>query len=137
MKLGITGSSTFSDYEHLVQVLEKIPVPITLIVTGGGMGAEKMARRYARMSGISVLVHHAKPEREVGEDGVITAKAFHVRNMLLVHDSDNILVFAHLGTQRVNELRGLAQVAGKRCNVVYLEHQVQPSKVASRYGETV
>lgn len=58
MKLAVVGSRTFNDYDilknKLIQINER--VPITLIISGGAYGADKMAERWAAENNIKTLI---------------------------------------------------------------------------------
>lgn len=135
MKLGITGAATYQDYAHFQRVVQAIPVPITLIVTGGRDGVEKMARRYAREHELSVLIHNKKTDCTID-----WMKAF---DLLLASDADNLLAFQYPGTQTCALLKWAAKKTGKRLNTVYLEPNTDeqpealPHSIASRYGEDI
>lgn len=129
MKLGITGSLEYKDYEHFKSVLLAIPVPITLIVTGGQEGIEKMARRYGREHHLPVLIHHAKAAAHI--DWLVK------RNAVLVNDADTLLVFNYPGTRTLGLIKSMAANAGRKCKVVYLTPDRKPESIAARYGETI
>ena len=129
MKLGITGASTYRDYDHFQHVMDKISVPITLIVTGGRDGVEEMARRYARQHDLSILIHHARTNPNLD-----WMRRFH---LLLTADADNILAFNYPGTHTASLLKSVARVAGKRLNMVCLEADAVPHAIAARYGEEI
>lgn len=57
MKVAVIGSRTFADYELLRQTLEHIY--ITEIISGGDLGADQLAERYAEDKNIPVrLIPH-------------------------------------------------------------------------------
>ena len=47
MKLIIAGSHTFTDYQHLCQVLAPDRHRITQVLTGGARGADQLGNRWA------------------------------------------------------------------------------------------
>jgi len=57
MKLAIVGSRTFEDYDQLKAEIN--PTNITEIVSGGAMGADTLAEKYAREFGIPITIFHA------------------------------------------------------------------------------
>ena len=58
MKLAVVGSRTFNDYDllknKLIQINER--VPITLIISGGAHGADKLAEKWAAENKIETLI---------------------------------------------------------------------------------
>ena len=129
MKLGITGAASYRDYDHFTRVLNAISVPVTLIVTGGRDGVEKMARRYGREHEIPTLLHYQK-----ATESPEPLLAFHA---LLMADADNVLGFHYVGTHTAALLKGVATRSGKRLNMVYLEPDHVPQSIAGRYGEEI
>ncbi|MGK6352242.1 DUF2493 domain-containing protein [Parapedobacter sp. DT-150] len=55
MKTAIIGSRTFTDYEFLKEKLQHIE-GITQIISGGAMGADRLAERYAAEYGIDIVL---------------------------------------------------------------------------------
>lgn len=62
MKVAVIGSRTFSDYEFLKSTLQC--VYITEIISGGDLGADKLAERYAEEKNIPIRIipHTENPE---------------------------------------------------------------------------
>lgn len=62
LKIAVIGSRTFSDYDFLKDTLRCIH--ITEIVSGGDLGADKLAERYAQEKNIhlSIIPHTEHPE---------------------------------------------------------------------------
>ena len=58
MKLAVVGSRTFNDYNLLKEHLDKIHAitPITLIISGGAKGADKLAEKWAHQNNIETLI---------------------------------------------------------------------------------
>ena len=130
MKLGITGNPSYEDYDHFLEVMESIKVPINMIVTGNAGGVEKMARKYARSLGITILLHNHSPQTH-------GPNWFFRRNVLLVTDSDNVLVFAEPGSPMMGAVSSLTKRAGKKLNIAYIADEARLNSVASRYGEEI
>lgn len=141
MKLAITGSTKYADYDHFKQVVEAIPVPVHMLITGGQKGVEAMARQYAREKGLPVLVHHSRKE---GDDWLYR------RNILLLNDCDNALLFALGYSPTARRFERLGKKLGKRVNTVQIGEPTRPTfglaapieqthhhHLASRYGEEV
>ena len=62
MRVAVIGSRSFSDYEFLKRTLECLH--ITEIITGGSVGADQLAERYAQEKNIPVrlIPHTEHPE---------------------------------------------------------------------------
>lgn len=62
MKVAVIGSRTFADYEFLKSTLEC--VYISEIISGGDLGADKLAEKYAEEKGIPIRIipHTENPE---------------------------------------------------------------------------
>lgn len=62
MKIAVIGSRTFSDYDLLVDTLKCIH--ITQIVSGGDLGADKLAEKYSQEKNIPlhIIPHTEHPE---------------------------------------------------------------------------
>ena len=88
MILGIVGSRTFKDYITLKDfILEKIDInSVGRIVSGGARGADTLAIDFAKEYHIRWKIHKAYWD-EFGK------KAGHIRNGLIVRDSDLIIAF--------------------------------------------
>lgn len=54
MKVAVIGSRTFNDYEKLKQTLSLMT--ITLLISGGADGADKLGERYANEHGIPTKI---------------------------------------------------------------------------------
>lgn len=87
--MGVVGSRSFNDYELMKYHIETLIFysDITMIVSGGALGADTLAKRYADEHGIKPLVHYAQWD-VYGRDS-----AGFIRNELIVKDSNFILAF--------------------------------------------
>ena len=88
MKVAVVGSRGFNDYLKLSGVLDKIHSvkPITLIVSGGAVGADSLAETWAEESGIEKLIF--KPDwKKYGK------KAGFIRNTQIVENADSVVAF--------------------------------------------
>jgi hypothetical protein len=88
MKVGIVGSRGFSDYKFLEYILDRVfkerGMP-TRVVSGGAIGADTFAARYARDHKIPVSVFYPDWDRgrQAGFD----------RNQVIVNHSDYLIAF--------------------------------------------
>jgi len=83
-KIGVIGSRTFKDYELLKKELDKFP-PFILL-SGGAMGADRLAEKYATERGFEKIIH--LPDKKKYGRG-----AYHRRNELIVADADEMVAF--------------------------------------------
>ena len=89
MNIAIVGSRSFVDYAMLTSVMDEYrlrPEGIKTIISGGALGADKMAERYAKLHSIPVTIH-------LPEWNTYGKSAGAVRNQLIVNDSDMVVAF--------------------------------------------
>lgn len=84
MKVAVIGSRTFNNYESVKDKLDSIS-GITLIVSGGAMGADTLGERYARENDIPIRVY--KPDWTKGRG------AGFLRNTDIINDADIVVAF--------------------------------------------
>ena len=85
MRLGIVGSRTFNDFDFLCEKLKDF-TEISLIVSGGANGADKMGELYAKLNDIPTKIF--KPDwSKYGR------RAGYLRNIDIVEESDVIIAF--------------------------------------------
>ena len=63
MKIIIAGSPTFTDYQHLCQVLAPDRHRITQVITGGARGADQLGYRWAWKHAVRHQLFRAEWER--------------------------------------------------------------------------
>lgn len=85
MKLGIIGSRSFSDYTLLFKEVSKFE-NITLIISGGAVGADLLGERYAKEHKIPTRIFYPDWNR-------FGKRAGFLRNLDIVRNSDHIIVF--------------------------------------------
>lgn len=88
MKIGVIGSRFFDNYSLVKQKLDYIyqDIDITLIVSGGAIGADTFGEKWADENGIEKMIF--KPEwKKYGK------KAGFIRNKDIVLNSDRIVAF--------------------------------------------
>jgi hypothetical protein len=86
MKLIVAGSRTFTDYQHLCQVLAPDRYRITQVLTGGARGAELLAYRWAWKHAVKHQLFRADWERCGKSAGVR-------RNFQMAQAGDVLLAF--------------------------------------------
>lgn len=86
MKAAIIGSRNFSDYAYLEESMSAHLDRITLIVSGGALGADSLAEKFAEAHGIETLV--IKPDwKKYGK------AAGYIRNTDIISNSDEVFAF--------------------------------------------
>lgn len=90
MKVAIVGSRVFDDYSLLDKVITDYancqPSGITMIISGGAVGADKMAERYAREHSIPIKLY-------LPDWGTYGKSAGAIRNALIVQECDICFAF--------------------------------------------
>jgi len=88
MRLGIVGSRDFTDFDFMEQhIFQNFKVDyITAIVSGGAMGADILAERFADKYKIPTLIYEPKW-------ATYGKKAGYMRNIDIVKNSDHLLAF--------------------------------------------
>lgn len=84
MKVGVIGSRVFNNYELVVKTLSNFD--ITLIISGGAIGADTLGEKYANEHNIPILIF--KPDWEM-----YGKSAGMIRNTDIVDNSDVIVAF--------------------------------------------
>lgn len=83
----VVGSREFENWDQLKRVLEKtILSPEDEIVSGGAIGADSMAQRYAKEKGHNIHIYYPKY-------GVYGKPATFVRNKVIVKNADAVIAF--------------------------------------------
>jgi predicted Rossmann fold nucleotide-binding protein DprA/Smf involved in DNA uptake len=102
--LAIIGSRCFDDYALLCAEADSL-APMA-IVSGGAPGADSLARRYAQERAIPIREH--LPDKRYGSPA-----CFHIRNRLIIADSDVVLAFPRGAGRGTAAALALARRAGK------------------------
>jgi hypothetical protein len=87
MRLGIVGSRSFTNYKLFKRkILRKYKLSdIEVIVSGGAIGTDSLAERFANEYDIPLLIH--RPDWTKGKIAAV------IRNQKIVNDSDKIVAF--------------------------------------------
>lgn len=85
MKLAVIGNKEYSNYTQFCNILNKMK-NISLLVSGGAVGTDTMAKKYALQKGIKFL--EFPPEYEKFGN-----KAKHNRDRKIVEHCDRVLAF--------------------------------------------
>ena len=85
MKLAVIGTKKFTDFNFLSSTLKKIP-NIELIISGGALGTDTLAKKFAIQNKIEFL--EFPPDYKKYGD-----KAKHIRDKLIVEECDELIAF--------------------------------------------
>jgi len=85
MKLAVVGSKSFKDYEKLKEVLDEYE-DVEEIVSGGAVGADSLAERYAIEHHIPIKVFYPNWSKYGKAAGPI-------RNKLIIQRADKVVAF--------------------------------------------
>lgn len=84
MKVSVIGSRSFTNYELLTSILDRID--ITLLISGGANGADKLGERYANERGIPTKIFYPDWEKH-------GRKAGFIRNSDIINESEYVVAF--------------------------------------------
>ena len=88
LKLAVVGSREFNDYTLLTLFLDayKAKTPELILVSGGAVGADELAERYAKENNLQMIVF--KPDwKKYGKT------AGFLRNLTIVEEADEVIAF--------------------------------------------
>jgi len=85
LKIAVVGSRGFNDYDYMTSILNNIE-DITLIVSGGAPGADRLAEMYADQNNINKLILKADWDKYGKSAGMI-------RNKDIVDNAEFIIAF--------------------------------------------
>lgn len=89
MKIAIVGCQYYTNYIYFKQTLNKwinYNGNITTIISGGALGVDSLAEKYAKEYNINLIVHSADWTKYGKNAGLI-------RNTLIVNDCDKVIAF--------------------------------------------
>jgi hypothetical protein len=106
MRALVCGGSKYDDWAFMVNVLDRVHArrPITLLIEGGGAGADSFARRWAFQRGIQVATYSADVER-------YQHRAVAVRNAQMLREGCPELVVAFRGGHGTAHMVTIARAA--------------------------
>lgn len=84
VKLAVVGTRTFQNYALLCKTLDNYQ--ISLIISGGAAGADKLAEIYAKEKNIPIKIYYPEWEKYGKSAGPI-------RNEFIVRESDCVIAF--------------------------------------------
>jgi predicted Rossmann fold nucleotide-binding protein DprA/Smf involved in DNA uptake len=85
-KIAVVGSRAFTNYAQLDDTLKKFVNTEDIIVSGGAIGADSMAQRWAKENGHTIIIHHPNYAR-YGKGATF------VRNRQIVEEAKLVIAF--------------------------------------------
>ncbi len=104
--IGVVGSREFKNWEQLKRTIDEFIQEDDEIVSGGAVGADSMAQRYAKAYGYDIQIKYPKYARN-GKGATF------IRNKVIVENSDVVLAFYQKGRFQVGGTANSAQWARK------------------------
>ncbi len=89
MKIGVTGSRNFTDYEYLKSSLDSLNP--TEIISGGAKGADSLAKKYAGEKGLPII--ELLPKFKTDKATPYHPKWYIERNKQIAQDCDHLAAF--------------------------------------------
>ena len=87
VKLAITGSRKYHDYETLATILESLAPSATAIITGGAKGADELAARYAKANELELITIRPDYKKYYAKVAPL------IRNTEIVNRADQVIAF--------------------------------------------
>jgi hypothetical protein len=112
LKIGVVGSRSFNDYKLLKDTLDQWRDKVFLIVSGGALGADSLAERWAEENRVKRLIHRPEWDKYGKRAGFI-------RNQLIVNDSDMIISFWDGLSRGTEHTINIAKKEGKKVIIIY------------------
>jgi len=91
------GSREFKSYEQIQRTANDFIGNEDQIVSGGALGADSMAQRYAKENGLKIVIFYPRWRNIVDGKSVYDAGAGFKRNKRIVEESDIVLAFYQKG----------------------------------------
>ena len=124
-RIAVVGSREFKNYDQLKQVLDERVKPDDWLVSGGAMGADSMAQRYAKENGLHILIIY--PKWRI--NGQYRPGAGFERNKLIVENADVVVAFYQKGRFQQGGTANTAKWA-KELGVELIEFEEEESGVS-------
>lgn len=112
MKLAIIGGRDFNDYARLCRVMETAKTPITMIVSGGAIGADMLGAKWADE-------HDVAKEIFLPDWKNLGKKAGFIRNQQIIDNADAVLAFWNKVSKGTEHSISLANKKGLPMKIVY------------------
>jgi hypothetical protein len=109
MKVAVIGSRSFNDYERLKDTLSKIDV--SLLVSGGANGADKLGEQYANENNIPTKIFLPDWEKHGKAAGFL-------RNTDIINEADLVVAFWDQQSNGTRDSIQKAEKQGKKVMIV-------------------
>lgn len=113
--VGVIGSREFKNYSQLERELDKVMGPDDEIVSGGAVGADSMAQRYAKEKGYNIKIFYPKYWR-YGKPATFQ------RNKLIAEASSVVIAFYQKGRFQMGGTANTIEWC-KKLGVPYFEYE--------------
>jgi predicted Rossmann-fold nucleotide-binding protein len=127
MRLAIVGSRDYSDYvlfsERVNEYVAKNGMP-EMIVSGGAVGVDTMAEKWADEHGIPTLVHLPKYDKSATD--AENRQAPLRRNTLIINDATAVLAFVTAGSRGTWDSIRKAQAKKLPCTILLMSSSSSP-----------
>ena len=111
MKTAIIGTRTFENYTQLCEIIDNLEHKPTEIISGGAMGADALAERYAKENDLPLIVFKANWEKHGKAAGPF-------RNQTIVENCEQLVAFWDGQSKGTNHSIKTARAKGKLTKVV-------------------
>jgi YspA, cpYpsA-related SLOG family len=106
MRVAVIGSRTFSDYEFLKETLQH--VYITEMISGGALGADQLAERYAKEKNIPIRIIPHTENKDIPD----LSRTYSIINLAQL-----VIAFWDGKSQGTCDLVKFAQKSGKQVSI--------------------
>jgi predicted Rossmann fold nucleotide-binding protein DprA/Smf involved in DNA uptake len=113
-KTAIVGSRRFNDYELMKKVLDPVKDKIGMIISGGAIGADTLAQRYAKENGIVIVIYYPNYSK-------YGKKAPLVRNVVIANMAEKMIAFAYKDSIGTRHVISKMKQLGKPVAIIELE----------------
>lgn len=111
MKFAVIGSRTITDEESVFQVLNSYKSEISVLITGGAVGIDQIAEKWALNIGIPTIIYIPDWNKYGKSAGII-------RNKLIANDCDQCLAFWDGLSKGTKSTIDMCVKLGKRTHVI-------------------
>jgi len=130
MRLAVVGSRDFNNYDLLKEILDYVHnlKEVTMFVSGGAKGADKLGERWADENNIPKEIYPAEWNNLDDEPCIIKYNSYgkpynclagHNRNELIVKNSDKIIAFYNGISKGTANTIKLCEEHKKTCKIIY------------------